>query len=464
MYDHINPSLRGAVLNAYGLANRRRMDRWTAAQSFIAPSETWAIEQQRAYVAARLRDILAEAATNVSRYNHLRPVARDLLGGWDDVIAVLRCFPVVSRAELAADPWSFMSVAFRRRHLSPTRTSGTTGTSLTTWLEPSAVTATDSLAWRRNLWAGWIPGDWIARLVGDPVIPLSVAAPARAAHVSYSDRRIYFSAFHMSSDYALRVAEILIKRRPEFLMGYPSTLAALFTGAREVFEGSDWRPKAILYSSEPLFDHQRTAIHAAICAPIRGYYGCAERVVSATECEHGSYHLNLLDGYVEGTLDNVEEGPGTLVTGLLNRAMPLIRYQIGDRIVMRRRCACACGRSLPVIEDVVTKLDDVVVTPSGRQVSPSLLTWAFKDLSGLERSQIVQVDGSAVQVRVVCDDQRFLHISQALRQRLAAMLFGEMRIDVLRVETLDVTRAGKTRFVVQMHSGNALKDARPKQD
>jgi phenylacetate-CoA ligase len=460
-YSHLSWPLQEAVLNMYGLRVRQRTHQWSDTLREVQSSETWRVDQQREYVAARLRIVLAEAMANVPRYRRLRPLLDDLRGGWSDVIGVLQAFPPLSRAELAADPESFLSAAFDVKHLASTRTSGTTGTPLTTWVEPSVVTQTDALAWRRTLWAGWRHGDWIARLVGDPVIPLNCATPSRVARMSHVDRRIYLSSFHMSPQYARRATALLLERRPGFLMGYPSALAALCNAAGDVFRGAGWEPKAVLYSSEPLLAHQRAAIAAAVGAPIRGHYGCAERVVSAAECECGAYHLNLLDGYVEGTFADEGLPETTLVTGLLNRAMPLVRYDLGDRIVVRRGHSCGCGRTLPVISDVVTKLEDSVLTPSGRTISPSVLTWAFKDLAGLRQSQIVQTHPAVIEVRVVCDPERLPEIEIALEDRLDRMLFGEMRVNVTSVAQLDLTAAGKTRFVVRECAPQASTPAEP---
>jgi phenylacetate-CoA ligase len=117
-------------------------------------------------------------------------------------------------------------------------------------------------------------------------------------------------------------------------------------------------------------------------------------------------------------------------------------------ITFRHDTGCACGRTLPVLDPVVTKAEDSIVTGSGRVISPSLLTWAFKDLSGVRSSQIVQRDDLSVEVRVVADSSQGHATKQALASRLSEMLFGEVPVTVVLVDKLDVTTAGKSRFVV----------------
>lgn len=101
-----------------------------------------------------------------------------------------------------------------------------------------------------------------------------------------------------------------------------------------------------------------------------------------------------------------------------------------------------------MIEPVVTKREDTLVLPSGRRVSPSVLTWAFKDLYGVQRSQIVQ-RGRRLLVRLQCESSVAAQFGPVLVERLRELTFGEVDIEVVRCETLDLSPAGKTRFVIR---------------
>ena len=453
-YDHLPPWLQRVGLNAYGVHTRVATARFETLVSRMAPSETWPVEAQRQYVADRLRDLLAHAIRHVPRYRGLYRLLPDLCGSNAAVMAVLAEFPRVTRAEILADRDAFLSDSFRRRHLVATRTSGTTGTPMETLVERPALRASNALWWRRTLWAGHVSGDWTARLVGDHVVRLDDAAPSRPYRISHVDRRIYLSTFHLDERAAATFKSLLEERRPAFLQGYPSALASLSSLAGACDER--WRPKAVLYSSEPLYEHQREAVSAFVDAPIRGLYGCAERIVSAAECESGALHLSLLDGYVDGQFEDDGSPEAPSVTGLLNRAMPLIRFELGDGLVFRHGAACPCGRTLPVLEPVVTKMEDSLATPSGRAVSPSALTWALKDLTGVRCSQIVQRPDLSVDVRVVADSARAQELEQTLARRVSRMLFEEVPVRVVFVDDLNVTASGKSRFVVRELPGGAV--------
>jgi phenylacetate-CoA ligase len=417
----------------------------------LKESEQWSTNEQIAYVAFHLRKILLHAVQNVPRYHCMKYLEQELLCLDTDVFALLTEFPVIDRSQIIDDPDTFLSTAFSRQTLKPIITSGTTGTPMKTWVEPHLEHINDALVLRRNVWAGYHKGDWIARLVGDSIVPLNAPDSNNHYRISKSDHRIYLSTFHMNPDVAREFASLLESRKPHFIMGYPSALESL---AHLAGKGSgNWRPKAVLYSSEPLYEHQRTEIEDYFSAPIRGFYGCAERVVSAAQCKNGKYHLSLVDGYFEGQFGRdsqsiLDSNCPALVTTLLNRAMPLIRYELGDTLSVNTGQSCECGCTLPILSPVLTKLEDSVVTPSGRVVSPSILTWAFKDLPGLMRSQIVQTSPSTIEVLIVVDDKLVLNVANKLTERLEKFTFGEMSISVKIVPDLKLTKAGKTRFVV----------------
>ena len=88
------------------------------------------------------------------------------------------------------------------------------------------------------------------------------------------------------------------------------------------------------------------AVLPAVNATLIDYYGMAERVVFATECEHHrGLHLNM-DFAITEVLNEANEPvpPGSLGwlvgTSLHNIGMPLLRYRSGDVTSLRtERCA-----------------------------------------------------------------------------------------------------------------------------
>jgi phenylacetate-CoA ligase len=137
-------------------------------------------------------------------------------------------------------------------------------------------------------------------------------------------------------------------------------------------------------------------------------------------------------------------------TGLLNADMPLIRYEVGDRVLLAAPGAqCPCGRTLPILESVDGRNDDVIVTPDGRRIGR--LDPVFKGGLPISEAQIVQESVGCLRVLLVPalgyhpDHARL--VEERLRDRV-----GNMEIIVEQHKTLPRSANGKLRAVVSVVS------------
>jgi phenylacetate-CoA ligase len=108
-------------------------------------------------------------------------------------------------------------------------------------------------------------------------------------------------------------------------------------------------PSLVVLSGETLDEDVKARLASAFACPVTSLYTLAEAGILATSCPAGGLHVEddlvvveILDEFAHG----VQAGtPGEIViTPLLNRAMPLIRYRTGDRACWEDG-ACGCGRS-----------------------------------------------------------------------------------------------------------------------
>jgi len=450
LYDMLPPPAAEAALSLYGLRNPLRERTWGRILRRCAASETWNEEEQSRYVSATLRTLLAHALTDVPRYRPYRSLLGELRGPDEHVVALLRELPVTTKAEVREDPTAFMAASVPDRCCIVSHTSGTTGTPLALRMTRNAVAVSDALWWRRAIWAGYRRGDSEARLVLSPAVPLRGPWSTVPYRRSWTDRRLHLSPFHLEEQTIDELRRQIVRFRPDFILGYSSSLYILTTLREAPIATDDWRPKAVLYSGDSLHPHQRERLESSFVAPIRGLYGCMERVISAADCAQGNLHLSLIDGYVEGQLTGEPPAEGPYVTGLLNAAMPLLRYDLGDALTFRRGFSCPCGRTLPVIEPVITREDDVLVTPSGRRVG-SAVAEAFKGLPGLRMAQVVQRSARHLEVLVDTRERDYDPVAATVRKRLGRFTFGEMEVTVTRRAALAIRHGTKARLIINEH-------------
>ena len=94
----------------------------------------------------------------------------------------------------------------------------------------------------------------------------------------------------------------------------------------------------------------------------------------ASECErHQGLHLNIEHLFIEFLRpDGTQAAPGEegtiVITDLINRGMPFIRYRIEDVGVPSDR-RCTCGRGLPLMERVTGRVADYLKRRDGSLVA-----------------------------------------------------------------------------------------------
>jgi phenylacetate-CoA ligase len=125
-------------------------------------------------------------------------------------------------------------------------------------------------------------------------------------------------------------------------------------------------------------------------------FQCAER--DGLHVQSESVFVEILDAKGQPCA-NGETGR-VVVTPLHNLAMPLIRYEIGDFATVG--ASCACGRALPIIQDVRGRVRNMVRTPDGRRFWPTSMN-GIRKIPPVRQAQFVQPTVDRIEVRVVLD-------------------------------------------------------------
>jgi phenylacetate-CoA ligase len=355
--------------------------------------------------------------------------------------------PVLTKELVRERRASLMARRRARRDWLLGHSSGTTGSPLSVWYDRRTCIMTNAIDRRQKMWAGMTGRDWIAYLLGRVVVPVRQKGPP-FWRTNWIHRQLWFSTFHMAPETLSSYAAELKRREVRFLEGYPSTLYVL---AKHLVENRSSLPmRAVITSSETLHDIQRTCIEEAFQCELFDFYALAERAAFAGECErHCGKHIAEDYSYVEIVNEDgrrLSDGQMGYIAGtnFHNRAMPLIRYRTDDvaSIVEEQ---CTCGRRFRRLGEVATKAEDIVVTPDGRWISPSVLTHPFKTVAGVEKSQLVQEEEDLLVLKIVAADSfNAKPLLQALRERLGP----EMHFRVELVSEIPRESSGKFRWVV----------------
>jgi phenylacetate-CoA ligase len=214
-------------------------------------------------------------------------------------------------------------------------------------------------------------------------------------------------------------------------------------------------PKAVFTSSETLLESQRVLIEKAFKCKILDWYGNSELGASIGQCERGAYHVNSEYGIVELNQDvpGREKDTGEMIcTSFINHGTPLLRYRIGD-LMKLSSTKCACGRGLPVVDSIIGRMDDIIVTPNGVHVGR--MDHIFKDALNIGEAQVIQE--SMEELRVLIVPRRGFNANdlRVLEKEFGLRLGTEMSIKFETVDMIPRESNGKFRSVISKISRGA---------
>lgn len=191
---------------------------------------------------------------------------------------------------------------------------------------------------------------------------------------------------------------------PAVLATYPTCALVL---AQEAYAGRlHIAPLEIWTGGETLTPAMRSNIGKNFGCAVHDSYGASEFLPIAAECRLGRLHVNedwVIVESVDHRLAPVRDGQAgdtTLLTNLANHVQPLIRYDLGDRIVLHRE-PCACGQPTAWLE-VEGRNDDLLTLRDARQravrLSPLALTTVLEDQAGVFAFQLEQTGNAALRL------------------------------------------------------------------
>lgn len=419
---------------------------WRRYAAEYARRERYSPGQWGEWLQQQVREVLQVAAQQVPYYrSHWSRSQRAaaMAGRLADI-------PLLEKDPLRTDPYQFVRDDVHPHGVRSWPTSGSTGTpiqSIWTIVEMRRSLAVREI--RSARWAGVSFRRPRATFHGRMVVP---DPQSRGPFYRYNvvERQVYLSPFHLRPETAPQYVEALGRHRIEWLTGYA---VAYYLLARLMLEQRLAPPpslKAIVTTSEKVTPAMREVMQRAFGCPVFEEYSTVENALFASECEHGRLHVSPDVALVEilrpdGSPCEPEEPGEVVATGLLRRHQPFIRYRLGDAACWDP-APCPCGRAMPVIKDVLGRIEDVVIGPDGRRIAQ--FYGVFADQPHVREGQIVQDAVDRIRVRVVPaagfgpGDVR--DVAQRIQQRLGP----DMAVSVELVDEIPRSRSGKFQAVV----------------
>lgn len=394
-----------------------------------------------------LAGILRYAATEVPHYAGNSTPAP---GSTHLSLDVLQEWPRLEKQVIQRQPETLRSRRLFRTSIKST--GGSTGAPVRIVKDADGLARERAATWMALSWNGVQFGDRVVRFWGTPLTGRRRLSYL-ASDLAMNRRRL--SAFAVDDKAIAGHWDALHRIQPRWIYGYSTVIHRVAEWALQ--HGRTYMaapPAVIVPTAEPVSAEMEAAMVAAFGAPVQNEYGCGEVGAIAYACAQGNLHVLTENVVVEllhedGTAAAEGEVGEVVVTDLTNRAMPLIRYRMGDRA--RVTGPCTCGLPFPTMGRVEGRARDMISTPRGRKMYGGEIHYHVSAMSELgqcfEQYQFTQVSAEEVVVMLVLTGE----VTDEVRERFAK--FGREKLDGMsvRVEKVDeIPRAPSGKyFVVQ---------------
>jgi phenylacetate-CoA ligase len=420
----------------------------------------WPLERVLGIQNRRIRSIVKHAYEYVPFYRDamlkggLRP--EDLRTAQD-----LERLPLVSKDQLVHEPERFRSRYYQDRNGLTLRSSGTTGLGVAIRTDAKALFLALAHGHRSRLAMAPFVGRRIGYREAEIIRFASVNSQMRRyfdAH-SWTPKGIDLRRLTVDIDapYAENLAA-LDQFRPDVVVGYGSYLGAYFRWLNE--QGLDFhRPKLLYYGGDRMPDADRIFIEQELGVPVWSSYQATEALRLAYQCElRQGFHVSL-DQVAVRVLDPAGNpvGPGgtgeCVISNLTNRATVMLNLRLGD-IVTLASDACPCGRTLPCIERIEGRSDDLIQRPDGSATSAYGILHRLQEVPEIGQVQLVQQELGRFHLRVVNSPKvDWPEARPRLESVLRSVLGDDIHLTIEPVDRIPPEPGGKVRAAISHCKG-----------
>ncbi|MGB5294078.1 MAG: hypothetical protein WBP34_03915 [Thermoanaerobaculia bacterium] len=404
----------------------------------------------------RFRGMVEHAYRTVPFYRSLLDDLR-LVPGDLKTADELAKLPVVTGRDLAEQPLEFLSNKYSVDETLELSTTGTTGQFKRIFFDSAALFQARAAGLRKR--------HALVRILGQSGTyrELSVAREGGTFPVIrgfYRDRSWTPQRFDLNrasispADSFAKNIEAINTFQPDVIVGFGAYIGAIFRFALEN-DLEIFRPKAIHYGGDTLRAPDGRLIKEEYRIPVVSSFQTCEALNIAFQCENREgFHISL-DQVAVRVVDGQGRDlvPGTsgdlVVSNLTNRATVLLNYRLGDKVTLATE-PCPCGRTLPLIETLDGRSEDLILRPGGELAHESVILSQLYDAPGLLLLQLEQLELQRFVLRVVSRrDVEWSETESYLDRTLRAVLGAgdTVALTIDRVDDIPCEPSGKFKAI-----------------
>lgn len=324
-------------------------------------------------------------------------------------------------------------------------TSGSTGIQTNIYINKKEQSLIRAL---QTTWWGWAGYE-----MGEPIFQTGLATH-RTFEKRLKDfffRTHYQFAFGLTEGNTKKGLEWACKTRP-FLGGYASSLYVL----SELAENKGIKMKSAVSWGDKLFDHYRKNIERVFGCKVYETYGTGEGLMLGAQKD--LEYLYVMDPYfIVELLDDegneIEDGEigHVVVTSLVHKAMPLIRYKVGDLAIKlpKNQYPKEKELGLSLFQKIIGRETDIVETPLGKKLIVHSFTGVFEYYPEIKQFQVVQRTKELLAIRYIMGANFKPAVLEKIKNQLDTLAEESLNIDFIQVDEILPSKSGKPQIVVK---------------
>lgn len=409
-----------------------------------ATREQWTRAQWNDFQQKELDHVLYRAAHQVPYYKRYWEKRGYEDGAWKK----LENWPVLTKKEVRENNSLLLAEDCDPKDMYTEYTSGTSGTPLTVYWSKETTLEYYAIFERRI--RNWHNVNWdmnYLMLGGRMIIPVSQHKPPFWVK-NKNMNQLYLSSYHLSRQNIAAYSQALNEFKPQYMFAYASSMYSLALLAKE--SGIKMPAlKCAISNAEPLLAHQVETIKEVFSCAMVNTYGMSELAAGACTFDNENElvlwpEVSKIEVLKFGSDEVAAEGESGrfICTTLLNKDMPLIRYEIGDSGAIAESHS---GINHYKITDLTGRIDDLVHTKDGRRIGR--LDPVFKHNLNIKEAQIIQETLDLFTIKIVPDVDYSNENSEAMVESLKQRI-GDCQVNIRVVDSIPRTNTGKFKAVI----------------
>jgi len=361
-----------------------------------------------------------------------------------DPYEVLSKMPILEKKDRKNNTESIINTDPKRKLVGVGHTSGTTGSPTVTHIDLETVNRSFALWKRFHHTIGLDIIERQVRLSGRFVVHPDRKKPPFWVY-NKAENQLIMSTYNLVDKNLPHYIDKLNKFKPTLIDGFPTLVTVLSKYINQNNIALTFTPKAICVTAETLYDFQRIEIEKAFKCKVYNQYASSEGSPFITECKAGNLHVNIDSGYFEflnakGEAAKPNEVANMVVTSFRNLKTPLIRYNIGDTVILSENQQCTCGCAMPIIKKISGREDDILWTEERGYVTIDIYHEGLEDII---KSELIQYSPDKMVLNLIVNGEYTKTMDTILLNHLKERLGKNVNYTINIVDDIPLSANGK---------------------